>query len=180
MHWLGGFELAASSFGWPLLWFVTESDTVRQPLDLASSYDSTLRTIMSGLSSFFPPKFLSSSSVNPRERTTDPLAHLKFVFETLPGARKYVFTPATRAEILSELYDAFWGPYAHLFLPNSNSSLPLHKTLSEVQASLGLCGAGKPAPVIPGRPCGHILKKGESCFRCKCVALVYTTFTVAD
>ncbi len=26
------------------------------------------------------------------------------------------------------------------------------------------------APVLPGRPCGHILKKGESCFRCKCVA----------
>ncbi|OBZ78671.1 hypothetical protein A0H81_00259 [Grifola frondosa] len=28
----------------------------------------------------------------------------------MPGSRKYIFTPATRAEILSELYDAFWGP----------------------------------------------------------------------
>lgn len=118
------------------------------------------------LSSFFPAKFLPSS-MNPRDRTSDSLSHLRFVLETLPGSRKYVFTPATRAEILSELYDAFWGPYAHLFLPNSNSSLPLHATLSQLQSSLGFCGAGKPEPIIPGRPCAHILKKGESCFRCK-------------
>jgi E3 ubiquitin-protein ligase UBR1 len=37
----------------------------------------------------------------------------------------------------------FWGPYAHLFLPNSNSSLPLHATLSEVQVSrFRRCWAG--------------------------------------
>ncbi|KAL1952373.1 hypothetical protein VTO73DRAFT_1522 [Trametes versicolor] len=86
----------------------------------------------------------------------------------MPGSRKYNFTPATRAEILAELYDAFWGPYAHLFLPNSNSSLPLHATLSEVQAAAGL---SKDPQVVPGRPCGHIFKKGESCFRCKDCAL---------
>lgn len=86
----------------------------------------------------------------------------------MPGSRKYVFTPSTRAEILAELYDSFWGSYAHLFLPNSNSSLPLNVTLSEVQARAGV-GAAKEPTVTPGRPCGHIFKKGESCFRCKCV-----------
>ncbi|KAI0638910.1 hypothetical protein C8Q77DRAFT_1078285 [Trametes polyzona] len=125
---------------------------------------------MSGLSSFFPSKFLGSAQPqpSPRERLTDPLSRLRFTLETMPGSRKYNFTPATRAEILAELYDAFWGPYAHLFLPNSNSSLPLHATLSEVQAAAGL---SKDPQVVPGRPCGHIFKKGESCFRCKDCAL---------
>ncbi|KAK7047224.1 E3 ubiquitin-protein ligase ubr1 [Paramarasmius palmivorus] len=109
--------------------------------------------------------------MNTRERATDPLSHLRFTLETMPGQRKYSFTAATRAEILSELYDAFWGSYAHLFLPLSNSSLPMHATLSEVQASVSFCGAGKDGPVAPGRPCAHVLKKGESCFRCKDCAL---------
>lgn len=137
---------------------------------------------MSGLSSYFPAKFIPTSTNPNRDRppaasssgkSSDPLSHLRFVLETLPGSRKYVFTPATRAEILSELYDAFWGPYAHLFLPNSNSSLPLHATLSEVQVSLGFSGAGK-EQIVPGRPCGHIFKKGESCFRCKLSKSDYT------
>ncbi|KAF9073193.1 hypothetical protein BDP27DRAFT_1381774 [Rhodocollybia butyracea] len=123
------------------------------------------------LSAFFPSKLFLPSSMNPRDRTSDPLSHLRFVLETMPGSRKYTFTSATRAEILSELYDSFWGPYAHVFLPNSNSSLPLNAMLSEVQTKLGFCGAGKEAPMIPGRPCAHILKKGEPCFRCKDCAL---------
>ena len=101
---------------------------------------------------------------NMRDRQNDSLSRLRFTLETMPGSRKYTFTAATRAEILAELYDAFWGPYSHLFLPNSNSSLPLHSTLSEVQASVGQL---KEPQVVPGRPCGHIFKKGESCFRCK-------------
>ncbi|EMD41464.1 hypothetical protein CERSUDRAFT_146440 [Gelatoporia subvermispora B] len=121
---------------------------------------------MSGLSTFLPARFLAN--MHPRERSSDNLSRLRFALETMPGSRKYVFTPATRAEILAELYDAFWGPYAHLFLPNSNSSLPLHATLSEVQADAGLF---KETPVVPGRPCGHIFKKGEACFRCKDCAL---------
>jgi E3 ubiquitin-protein ligase UBR1 len=116
--------------------------------------------------------------MNPRERTSDPLSHLRFALETMPGSRKYVFTPATRAEILSELHDAFWGHYAHLFLPNSNSSLPLHATLSEVQASLGFAGAGREDYVIPGRPCGRIFKKGESCFRCKLVTHACSVYSL--
>ncbi|KAI6020986.1 hypothetical protein BKA83DRAFT_4293656 [Pisolithus microcarpus] len=115
----------------------------------------------------FPP----TMSMNPRDRSSDPLSRLRFALETMPGSRKYVFTPATRAEILSELYDAFWGPYAHMFLPLSNSSLPMHATLGQVQAELGFAGAGSEEPVVPGRPCGHIFTKGESCFRCKDCAL---------
>ncbi|KAH7923758.1 hypothetical protein BV22DRAFT_1092243 [Leucogyrophana mollusca] len=124
---------------------------------------------MSGFTSFFPTKFLPS--MNPRDRPSDPLSRLRFALETMPGSRKYVFTPATRAEILSELYDAFWGPYSHLFLPLSNSSLPMHATLSDVQSELSFAGAGSEEPIIPGRPCGHIFSKGESCFRCKDCAL---------
>ncbi|KAG8220614.1 hypothetical protein J3R82DRAFT_2867 [Butyriboletus roseoflavus] len=124
---------------------------------------------MSGIMGFFNSKF--PPTMNPRDRPSDPLSRLRFALETMPGSRKYVFTPATRAEILSELYDAFWGPYAHLFLPLSNSSLPMHATLGQVQAELGFAGAGSEDPVVPGRPCGHIFTKGESCFRCKDCAL---------
>ena len=133
--------------------------------DLADALLST--TTMSGFSSFFPSKLLGS--INTRERVSDPISHLRFTLETMPGSRKYIFTSTTRAEILSELYDAFWGPYAHLFLPNSNSSLPFHATLGDVQHSLGFAGAGREDQICPGRPCGRIFKRGESCFRCKCV-----------
>lgn len=119
---------------------------------------------MSGLSSLFPSRLLGSMHTHPRDRTSDPLARLRFALETMPGSRKYVFTPATRAEILSELYDAFWGPHANLFLPTSLTSLPSQSTLSEVQNSAGL---NKEQPIIPGRPCGYIFRKGEACFRCK-------------
>ncbi|KAJ7920766.1 hypothetical protein B0H13DRAFT_1986155 [Mycena leptocephala] len=121
---------------------------------------------MSGLSSFFPSKFLSSS-MNSRDRPPESISHLRFFLETMPGSRKYDFTPSTRAEVLAELYDAFWGPHANLFLPHSHPSLPPHMMLSEFQAELGFNGAGKEEPVVPGRPCSHVFKKGESCFRCK-------------
>ncbi|KAH7884205.1 hypothetical protein F5I97DRAFT_1672195 [Phlebopus sp. FC_14] len=124
---------------------------------------------MSGFMALFNSKF--PPTMNPRDRPSDPLSRLRFALETMPGSRKYVFTPATRAEILSELYDAFWGPYAYLFLPSPNSSLPMHATLSQVQAELDFAGAGSAEPVVPGRPCGHIFMKGESCFRCKDCAL---------
>lgn len=124
---------------------------------------------MSTLSAFLPSKFLGSMHASPRERQAEPLSRLRFTLETMPGSRKYIFTAATRAEILSELYDAFWGSYAHLFLPNSNSSLPFGSLLSEVQAA---SGQQKDTQIVPGRPCGHIFKKGESCFRCKYVNLI--------
>lgn len=122
---------------------------------------------MSSFSSFLP--FRGLGSMGSRDRPTDSVAHLQKSFETMPANRKYAFRPETRAEILSELYAAFWGPYAHLFLPNSNSSLPLHKTLSEVQTLSKFAGAGADDIPVPGRHCGHIFRKGECCFRCKYV-----------
>ena len=135
----------------------------------------TVGTAMSSLSSFLPSRFLSSMHNNPRDRQTDPLSRLRFTLETMPGSRKYVFTPATRAEILSELYDAFWGPYAHLFLPNSSTNLPWNTTLSEAQARSWTYDE---QTVTPGRPCGRIFKKGEACFRCKCVFMYRLTCTL--
>ncbi|EIN13143.1 hypothetical protein PUNSTDRAFT_56352 [Punctularia strigosozonata HHB-11173 SS5] len=149
---------------------------------------------MSGLSSFLPSRLLgagsrsaaaaaaasassSSSTSTPATAATPttpgetPLDALRFAMETMPGARKHFFLPSTRAEILAALYDALWGPYAHLFLPNSNSSLPMHALLSDVQAKLRFGGAGDGEAAVPGRPCGHIFKKGQSCFRCKECAL---------
>ncbi|KAK7048047.1 E3 ubiquitin-protein ligase, partial [Favolaschia claudopus] len=121
---------------------------------------------MSGLSSFFPSKFLSSS-LNSRDRPPESISHLRFFLETMPGSRKYKFDHETRAEVLSELYDAFWGPHINVFLGPAESSMPAHMLLSEMQAELGFQGAGKDEPVVPGRPCSHVFKKGESCFRCK-------------
>lgn len=104
--------------------------------------------------------------MTPSERS-NPLSDLRFSLEIMPGSRKYVFTPAARAEILTKLYAAFMGPYPHLFLPTTINQVPAHKVLSEFQASVNFSGAGKDDPVVPGRPCSHIIKKGESCFRCK-------------
>ncbi|KAL0950567.1 hypothetical protein HGRIS_007369 [Hohenbuehelia grisea] len=120
---------------------------------------------MSALSSFFPSKFLSSAAAT-SSSSSDPLSHLRFALETMPGSRKYVFTPATRAEILTALYDAFWGQYAHFFLPPKSPGLPPHALLGDIQTNLGL---NSPAddPIVPGRACGRIFRKGESCFRCK-------------
>ncbi|KAJ7725312.1 hypothetical protein B0H16DRAFT_1384303 [Mycena metata] len=120
---------------------------------------------MSGLTSFFPSKFLPTS-MNPRDRSLESVSQLRFFLETLPGLRKYAFGPNARAEVLTALYDAFWGPYSELFLPQ-HSSLEAHVLLSEAQSQIGFNGAGKDEPVIPGRPCSHVFKKGENCFRCK-------------
>lgn len=87
----------------------------------------------------------------------------------MPGSRKYVFTPTARAEILTKLYVSFMGQYPHLFLPSAVGQVPIHSLLSEYQSSVSYSGAGKEEPLTPGRPCSHIFKKGESCYRCKCV-----------
>ncbi|CAA7266385.1 unnamed protein product [Cyclocybe aegerita] len=63
------------------------------------------------------------------------------------------------------------GQYPHMFLPSGVSQVPPHVLLSEYQTSVGFCGAGKDDPLVPGRPCSHIFKKGESCYRCKDCAL---------
>ena len=113
---------------------------------------------MSGIIGFFNFKF--PPTMNPCDRPSDPLSRLRFAPETMPSSRQYVFTPATRTETLSELYDAFWSPYAHLFLPLSNPSLPMHATLGQVQAELCRRGLGSPgSPRTSLRP--HIHKGRE-------------------
>ena len=127
---------------------------------------------MSGLSSFLPAKLLGS--MNNRDRPSDPLSHLRFALETMPGSRKYVFTPATRTEIISELYEAFWGSHAGLFVPNPVVDLPLQSTLHEVQHRTGFGNIGKEEKIVLGRPCGNIFKKGECCFRCRQVNVLFS------
>ena len=122
---------------------------------------------MSALSTFFPTRRPASSTM--AQDRMDLLSDLRFSLEIMPGSRKYVFTPTARAEILTKLYVSFMGQYPHLFLPSAVSQVPIHSLLSEYQCSVSYCGAGKEDPLIPGQPCNHIFKKGESCYRCKCV-----------
>ncbi|KAF9481254.1 hypothetical protein BDN70DRAFT_876575 [Pholiota conissans] len=119
---------------------------------------------MSALSAFFPSR-------RPPSTHSDLLSDLRFSLEIMPGSRKYVFTPTARAEIISKLYTAFMGQYPHLFLPSGVSQVPTHMLLSEYQISVAFAGAGREDPMTPGRPCSHIFKKGESCYRCKDCAL---------
>ncbi|KAF8627096.1 hypothetical protein AX15_004547 [Amanita polypyramis BW_CC] len=135
------------------------------------------------LSSFISSKFLSSTPSSsassgqpmpiPRDRPlaaqspSDPLSHLRFVLETMPGSRKYVFTPATRAEILSELYEAFWGQHVGLFLPGSTPAFLPNHTLHQTQVALGFASAGQSDLPYPGKVCSRTIVKGESCFRCR-------------
>ena len=111
------------------------------------------------------------SKLNARERPVDGLARLRYALETMPTSKKGQFTTATRSEILAELYDAFWGANSHFFLPASNNAaLPMQSLLSEVQRKSGFGGNGRDSdPIVPGRVCGRVFQKGESCYRCKCV-----------
>ena len=125
------------------------------------------------LSSLIPSKFLAASMHPARDRpshgaqSSDALSHLRFVLETMPGSRKYVFTPATRAEILAELYDAFWGSNAALFLPGASATLPSNQTLHQAQVASGFSGTGVSDPPYPGKVCSRTIVRGESCFRCR-------------
>ena len=130
---------------------------------------------MSALSAFFPPRRPTSTMAQDR---TDLLSDLRFSLEIMPGSRKYVFTPTARAEILTKLYVSFMGQYPHLFLPSGVSPVPIHSLLSEYQASVAYSGAGKEDPLTLGKPCCHIFKKGESCYRCKCVDFSGTLISV--
>lgn len=109
--------------------------------------------------------------MSPQNRTTDGLTRLRFTLETLPGSKKYIFSPETRSEIYSELYDTFWGPHGSYFVPSAAAYLPMTTPLSEAQVKYTFHGAGSEPPIIPGKPCGHIFAKGESCYRCKDCAL---------
>ena len=128
------------------------------------------RSTMSRFTSLFSSGFLGSA-VSAQSRTTDGLTRLRFTLETLPGSKKYVFTQATRSEILAELYGTFCGSHIHSFLPESRSGIPAQALLSEVQAHCSLNDAGSAEIITPGRCCSHIFSKGESCYRCKLRAI---------
>ncbi|CAE6480929.1 unnamed protein product [Rhizoctonia solani] len=96
-------------------------------------------------------------------RPNDPLARLRFALETMPGSRKHVFSNGTRADVLKELYDAMWGNYSHLFI-NWGTPLAPDALLGDAQRE-NIPGVDD-LPT-PGRGCGHIFKRGESCFRCR-------------
>ncbi|KAF6758805.1 putative zinc finger in N-recognin-domain-containing protein [Ephemerocybe angulata] len=102
---------------------------------------------------------------------SDPLSDLRFSLEIMPGSRKFVFNASARAEILTKLNASLMGSNQRYFLPKGVSNVPQHQLLSEYQASIGFGGAGKGEPVVEGRPCSHIFKKGETCYRCKDCAL---------
>ncbi len=123
---------------------------------------------MSAFSSIFPNIRRPQPSALPPQ--PDQLSDLRFALEVMPGSRKYVFTPGARAEILTKLYSSFLGNYPQLFLENGAGKVPQHVLLSEYQVSTT---SKKDGPIVSGRPCTHIFKKGECCFRCKCVALQY-------
>lgn len=119
---------------------------------------------MSAFSSIFPNIRRPQPSSLPSQ--PDQLSDLRFALEVMPGSRKYVFTPGARAEILTKLYSSFLGNYPQLFLEDGAGKVPQHMLLSEHQISTS---SRNDSSLVPGRPCTHIFKKGECCFRCKCV-----------
>lgn len=134
---------------------------------------------MSALAAILPTMRRPQASTHQPQQ--DQLADLRFALEVMPGSRKYVFTPAARAEILAKLYSSFMGNHPHLFLGGSGK-LPQYMLLSEYQASVAATAPvtwkEKAEAVIPGRPCTYIFKKGECCFRCKCVSPVVSSMCV--
>ena len=81
----------------------------------------------------------------------------------MPGSRKHLFSSGTRADVLKELYDAMWGAHAHLFVPWGAPLAP-DTLLGDAQRE-NIPGVDD-LPT-PGRGCGRIFKRGESCFRCR-------------
>lgn len=106
-------------------------------------------------------KSILGSMNNSRERTVDPLARLRYVLETMATSKKLECLPQIRTEILTELYDAFWGSNINFFITGVISTPPMQSLLSEMQDKF------PSSEFLPGRPCGHIFLKGECCYRCK-------------
>ncbi|CAK5268665.1 unnamed protein product [Mycena citricolor] len=131
---------------------------------------------MSAFSNLITSKFLHSRGDRSGAVPPESLPHvptLRQYLEALPTARMFDFDALARADVLQALYSAFWGSHADLFLPSGMTQA--NSMLSELQLDAGFYGMGKEAgewdgrggQVVPGRPCSHVFKKGESCFRCK-------------
>ena len=98
---------------------------------------------------------------------SDPLSDLRFSLEIMPGSRKFVFNASARAEILTKLNASLFGSNQKYFLPKGVNNVPQHQLLSDYQANVLFGGAGKDEEAEGGRPCSHIFRKGETCYRCK-------------
>src|SRR6201999_454796 len=100
------------------------------------------------------------SKLNSRERPVDGLARLRYALETMPTAKKYQFTSATRTEVLTELYNAFWGPYSSYFMPSGKEpGTSLDGLMSDIQKQTGFGVNGKEGdPVVAGRVCGRVFQ----------------------
>jgi hypothetical protein len=88
---------------------------------------------------------------------------LRYALETMPRDKGFHLEPTSlRRDVFSELYAAFWGPYAHFFLPPNVNQGPA--LLSDVQQL-----SPPSVSVSNSRSCARILAKGECCYRCKWV-----------
>ncbi|KAJ7646133.1 hypothetical protein B0H17DRAFT_1215822 [Mycena rosella] len=102
---------------------------------------------MSGLTSFFPSKFLPS-----RDQPPESISHLRFSLETMPSSRKYKFDYEVCADVLLELCSVFrvLGPRTCTIF---------------YRRRLGIVGRGRRSWwSLGGRAAGHGFKKGESFF----------------
>jgi len=90
------------------------------------------------------------------------LGGLRYALETMPRDKGFHLEhDALRRDVFAELYAAFWGPYAHFFLPPNVN--PGHALLSEVQQQAPPSVSDK----HKRRSCARMLAKGECCYRCK-------------
>jgi len=119
---------------------------------------------MSTFSPSLPPK---PPNIDNHDQSSDPLSRLRSTLETILGSPKYEFTPLNHTEIITELYEAFWGTHASHFVPNPSADLPLHASLHEVQQRQGFGGVGKKGKTILGRACGNTFREGECYFKCR-------------
>ncbi|GJJ13832.1 hypothetical protein Clacol_008089 [Clathrus columnatus] len=105
-------------------------------------------------------------SINSREKSPDSFTRLRYTVENVLTSKRSYSSSQMRIEVLTALYEAFWGSYAALFLPNASNISHMRTLLSEFQAKHPIYD-----PPTPGRTCGHIFQKGECCYRCKDCAL---------
>ncbi|KAF8525093.1 hypothetical protein BU17DRAFT_41819 [Hysterangium stoloniferum] len=101
-------------------------------------------------------------SVNPRDRSSDHFNQLRTTLENTIPSRKSYSPFQIKSDVLSALFNAFWGPYFSLFVPGATSPPNMRSFLSEIQAKHPWTD-----PPIPGRSCGRVFQKGECCYRCK-------------
>ncbi|OLL26450.1 E3 ubiquitin-protein ligase ubr1 [Neolecta irregularis DAH-3] len=79
----------------------------------------------------------------------------------------YAYSPVMEKELLQELFRSLTGynnEYWRFFFPNGIPSLEENPVLSKAQGSVD---GAEYLPSHRGKPCGHIMRKGEAVYRCK-------------